>query len=270
MATHTKRSGCRFRSPSQLVSLLMGAALEDGYISDLDVSVTEYLPLLDGSAYEDVTIRQAMQMASGVQWNEDYSDPDSDISTTVFDNTLEQLQYLGGRRRVAPPGERFNYNTGETHLVGAVLRSAIGNNLSTYLASKIWRPFGMESKANWMLVEPDGAEHGGCCISATLRDYGRLGLFAMHGGVLPDGERVLPEGWMKESTAPSPGNDGYGLLWWLRDGPAYAGIGIFGQMIWIDPSADLVVVTHSTWPEATGYFGHGYAFARAVREALQL
>ena len=91
----------------------------------------------------------------------------------------------------------------------------------------------------------------------------------MRGGVLPDGERILPEGWMAEATSPSPGFDGYGFLWWLRDGPAYAGIGIFGQMIWIDPSEDLVVVTHSTWPEATPFFGHGYAFARAVREALR-
>lgn len=98
-----------FSIAKSVVSLLMGAALEDGYISDLDVSVTEYLPLLDGSAYEDVTIRQAMQMASGVQWNEDYSDPDSDIRTTGLANTLEQLRYLGGRPRVAPPGERFNY-----------------------------------------------------------------------------------------------------------------------------------------------------------------
>ena len=116
-----------FSIAKSVVSLLFGAAIKDGYISDLDASVTEYLPLLDGSAYEDVTIRHALQMASGVEWNEDYSDPDSDIGRTGLLNTLSQLEYLGDRPRVSAPGERFNYNTGEAHLVGAVLRAAIGN-----------------------------------------------------------------------------------------------------------------------------------------------
>jgi CubicO group peptidase (beta-lactamase class C family) len=251
-----------------VVSMLVGAAIRDGYIEDLDVSVTEYLPVLEGSAYEPVTIRDALQMASGVQWSDGYDDPDSDINRSLTSGTLALLEDLGARERVAEPGERFNYNTGETHLLATLLRAAIGNNLSTYLSSEIWRPFGMESDANWMLVEPDGGEHGGCCFSATLRDYGRLGLFAMNNGVLPNGERVLADGWMQEATQPSAANPGYGYLWWLQDEGAYAAIGIFGQMIWIDPEESLVVVTHSAWPSAVAYFGPGYAFARAVREVL--
>lgn len=251
-----------------VVSMLVGAAIRDGYIEDLDVSVTEYLPVLEGSAYEPVTIRDALQMASGVQWSDGYDDPDSDINRSLTSGTLALLEDLGDRERVAEPGERFNYNTGETHLLATLLRAAIGNNLSTYLSSEIWRPFGMESDANWLLVEPDGGEHGGCCFSATLRDYGRLGLFAMNGGVLPNGEHVLADGWMEEATRPSPANPGYGYLWWLREEGVYAAIGIFGQMIWIDPAERLVVVTHSAWPSAVAYFGPGYAFARAVREAL--
>jgi CubicO group peptidase (beta-lactamase class C family) len=251
-----------------VVSMLVGAAIRDGYIEDLDVSVTEYLPVLEGSAYEPVTIRDALQMASGVQWSDGYDDPDSDINRSLTSGTLALLEDLGARERVAEPGERFNYNTGETHLLATLLRAAIGNNLSTYLSSEIWRPFGMESDANWMLVEPDGGEHGGCCFSATLRDYGRLGLFAMNNGVLPNGERVLADGWMQEATQPSAANPGYGYLWWLQDEGAYAAIGIFGQMIWIDPEESLVVVTHSAWPSAVAHFGPGYAFARAVREVL--
>ena len=253
----------------QQVGALVRPLLAGTVLTFLVVSVTEYLPLLDGSAYEDVTIRQAMQMASGVQWNEDYGDPNSDVSQAALLTTLAKLQYLAGQPRTAAPGERFNYNSGETTLVGAVLRSAIGNNLATYLTSQIWGPFGMESDANWMLLEPDGAENGGCCISATLRDYGRIGLFAMSGGVLRNGERVLPSNWMAESTTPSPGNDGYGYLWWLHDGEAFAGVGIFGQMIWIDPTEDIVVVTHSACPGATLCVQQGYAFARAVGEALK-
>ena len=99
---------------------------------------------------------------------------------------------------------------------------------------------------------PDGGELGGCCISATLRDYARIGLFALAGGVLPNGERVLPEGWMAESTSPAPGHAGYGYLWWLQAGGQFDALGIFGQSIHIDPARRLVVVTHSAWPTALG------------------
>lgn len=251
-----------------VVSLLVGAAIQDGYLDDLDDSVARYLPLLEGTVYEAVTLRDALQMASGVQWTDGYNALDSDFNRSLTMPTLEQLRILGSRERVAEPGERFNYNSAETHLLATVLRAAIGNNLSTYLSSRIWRPFGMEADGNWMLVEPDGGEHGGCCFSATLRDYGRLGLFAMGDGVLPSGERVLPEGWMTEATTPSPASPGYGYLWWLRGGGTYAAIGIFGQVIWIDPTENLVVVTHSAWPQSSAFFGHVYAFAEAVREAL--
>jgi len=252
-----------------VVSLLVGAAVRDGYIPDLDVSVAEYVPALEGTSYEPVTIRQALQMASGVQWSDAYDDPNGDIAFSVTGGTLPLLRRMGSRERVADPGTRFNYNSGETHLLGTVLRSAIGNNLATYLSSEIWRPFGMEADGNWLLVEPDGGEHGGCCFSATLRDYGRLGLFAMGGGRLADGEPVLADGWMEEATSPSPANPGYGYLWWLQPNGAYAAIGIFGQMIWVDPEARVVVVTHSAWEAATPHFARGYAFARAVTDLLE-
>lgn len=257
-----------FSIAKSVVSLLVGAAMRDGYIRSVDDRVTDYLPLLEGTAYDGVSLRHALHMASGVEWNEDYADPRSDVAT-AGGGALERLRYLGAKPRVAEPGERFNYNTGETHLVGAVLRAAIGNNLSTYLENKIWHPFGMESDADWLLVEPGGAEHGGCCISATLRDYGRLGLFALAGGVLPDGTEVLAEGWMEESTEPSPAYEGYGYLWWLRD-RGFWGIGIFGQLIAIDPAQDVVIVTHSAWPRAVGedLSEHRAAFVTAMIEAL--
>jgi len=260
-----------FSVTKSVVSMLIGAAIRDGYITSVDDSVTTYLPLLRGTSYEGVTIRDALRMSSGVAWNEDYEDPESDVSHELGLTALERLRYLGNQPRVAAPGERFNYNTGETHLVGGVLRSAIGNNLSTYLSLKIWRPFGMESDANWVLVEPGGAEHGGSLISATLRDYGRIGLFALNGGVLPDGSHVLPDGWMEESTTGSPSNEGYGYLWWLSDGGVYRALGIFGQTISVDPAENLVIVIHSVWPDAMGhqYSAHRDAFLDALTQALR-
>ncbi|MBT8052918.1 MAG: serine hydrolase [Xanthomonadales bacterium] len=233
-----------FSVTKSVVSMLVGAAIRDGYIDNVDEKVSDYLPRLKGSPYDESTLRNILQMASGVEWNEDYADPASDVNSASW-QTVALYDYLAQKQRQSPPGREFNYNTAETNLVGTLLRSAIGNNLSTYLQEKIWRPFGMESDAVWTLTEPGGGEFGGCCISATLRDYGRLGLFALHQGRLPDGSSVLPEGWMEESTVPSKGYPGYGYLWWLGRGGAYRAIGIFGQGICVHPEQNVVVALHS-------------------------
>lgn len=253
-----------------VVSLLFGAAIRDGYIRSVDDLVTDYVPLLAGSSYEDVRIRHLLQMSSGVRWDEDYTDPDADVSREIGLSNLERLRFLSAKDQVATPGSRFNYNTGETHLAGAVLRSAIGNNLASYLRQKVWSPFGMESNANWRLVEASGPEHGGCCLSATLRDYARIGLFALADGVDDSGERALPKGWMVESTTPSDVNPGYGYLWWLHGDGTYSARGIFGQLIHIDPANQLVVAMHSAWPEPTSRARstHRDAFIRALTAHL--
>ena len=108
----------------------------------------------------------------------------------------------------------------------------------------------MEHEGNWALGAPFGRETGGCCMNMTLRDYARVGLFAKHDGVLPSGQRILPEGWMKESTTPSPAYDGYGYQWWLYDDGAYSASGLFAQAIFIKPMRTLVIAVHSNGPAA--------------------
>jgi CubicO group peptidase (beta-lactamase class C family) len=238
-----------FSVAKSVVAMLIGAAIQDGYIASVDEKVASYLPRLAGSPYADVSIRDLLQMASGVEWNEDYADPDSDIATADW-QTLALYDVLDKQARVAPAGERFNYNTAETNLAGTLLRAAIGNNLSTYLSAKIWQPFGMEADAFWQLTEPDGGEFGGCCINANLRDYGRLGLFALANGTLKDGTHVLPPAWMAESTKPSKGFAGYGYFWWLSSPDAYEASGIFGQGIHVVPEKNLVIAVHSAWEHA--------------------
>ena len=233
-----------FSVAKSVTSMLIGAAIQDGYIKSVDEKVTDYLPRLKSSAYDQSSIRNVLQMSSGVEWNEDYADPMSDVNSATWE-TLSLYEYLRNKPRETVPGEAFNYNTAETNLAGTILRSAIGNNLATYLSEKVWKPFGMESDANWMLTEVGGGEFGGCCINATLRDYGRLGLFAMGNGRLADGTQVLPEGWMAESTAPSKGSPGYGYFWWLYDDETYRASGIFGQAIYINPKENVVIAMHS-------------------------
>jgi len=227
-----------------VTSLLLGAAIHDGYIKSVDEKVSDYLPRLKDSSYDDVTIRHLLQMSSGVEWNEDYADPKSDINTIQW-HTLSVFEQLRDKPRRAEPGVHYNYNTAETNLAGTLLRAAIGNNLSIYLSQKIWQPYGMEFDAAWNLSEAGGGEFGGSSLNATLRDYGRIGLFALGNGKLRDGTRVLPPEWMAESTTPSPSEPRYGYLWWLRGGGTYAASGIFGQAIHIDPVNNIVIAQHS-------------------------
>jgi len=248
-----------------VTSLLVGAALQDGYIESLDEPVADYLPRLRNTAYAQVSIRNLLQMASGVEWTEDYADPESDINSVTWP-TLELYEYLGKQPRVAVPGELFNYNTAETNLVGTLVRSAIGNNLSTYLSEKFWRPFGMEHDAYWVLSEPGGGEFGGSSLNATLRDYARIGLFALRNGRLRNGDRVLPDGWMAESTAPSAAYAGYGYLWWVRGAGAYSASGIFGQGIYVNPEEDLVIALHSARGDAS--VAEDWALQNAMYEAI--
>ncbi len=249
LGNNEKSRWISFSVAKSVVSLLYGVAVKDGYITNLDAAVTDYLPQLNDSAYAKASIRDLLQMASGVAWNEDYADPQSDVADANY-ATLPLYEHLRRKEQVAEPGERFNYNTAETNLAGTLLRSAIGNNLSTYLQNKIWQPFGMEDDAYWQLTEPGGGEFGGCCINATLRDYARIGLFALSNGRLADGTRVLPDTWMAESTAPSPAFDGYGYFWWLLGDGSYQAMGIFGQGIYINPKTNTVIAIHSAREQA--------------------
>ena len=258
-----------FSMTKSVVSLLTGAAIADGYINSVNDPVTDYLPQLRGSAYDGVSIRNVLQMASGTDWNEDYADPASDVATSPSD-MLALMQFMGEKARVAEPGERFNYNTGETNLAGAIVRAAIGNNLAAYLTQKIWQPWGMESDATWISHGPYGGELGGCCLAPVLRDWGRLALLVMNDGVLHDGSRLVPEGWIAESTEPSAGSDNYGYLWWLNGDGTFRASGIFGQGIYLSPEEDLVIVVQGAWPQATGasFASHRDGFFKAVEASL--
>mgnify|MGYP000019846056 CR=1 FL=1 len=238
-----------FSVAKSLTSLLLGVALKEGYIKSLDEKVSDYLPRLKGSAYDDASIRHILHMSSGVQWDENYSDPNADINKMPWD-ARGLYDYLKQKPRVHPAGDQFNYNSAETNLVGTLVRSAIGNNLSTYLSDKIWKPFGMQADGSWELGVPGGGETGGSSFNATLRDFGRIGLFALRRGTLLDGTQVLPEGWMQESTRPAETNKHYGYLWWLKANGAYAAQGIFGQGIYIFPEQNMVVALHSARPIA--------------------
>jgi CubicO group peptidase (beta-lactamase class C family) len=247
-----------FSVAKSLTSTLAGAAIADGHIEGLETPITRYLPELAGGAYDGVTVRQLLTMTSGAAWNEDYTDADSDVArffepreTGGMDPTLH---YMRGLDRAAEPGSRWHYSSGETNLVGLLVSRATGRTLADYLSEKIWRPYGMERDAAWM-VDAAGQEAAGCCLMASLRDWGRVGQLVLEDGVV-DGRSIVPDGWFdgattKQADIGAPGL-GYGYQWWTFDDGTFAARGIFGQMIHVDPERRAVVVILSAWPVATG------------------
>ena len=250
-----------FSVAKSVTATLVGAAIQDGYIKSLKTPVTDILPELKGSAYDGVSLRQLLMMSSGVRWNEDYADANSDVARAPLDGQklaagkpgLNPLvAYMRTLPRAHPPGTVFNYNTGETDLVGILLARAVGKGLAEYASEKIWKPYGMEAEGVWV-TDPGGLERGGCCISMTLRDYGRVGQFVLDEGVI-DGRAVLPPGWAREATSKQieNGQAGYGYFWWMQSNGAYQATGIFGQSITTFRDDRVIIVVNSAWPKSGG------------------
>ncbi len=266
-----------FSVAKSLTSTLMGAAIRDGFIKSLDDKVSDYIPEMKGSAYDDVSIRQLLTMTSGVKWNEDYADPKSDVAQ--FNNHKPEagvdslVSYMRKLPREVPAGTRWHYSTGETNLVGILINRATKRPLATYLSEKIWVPAGMEQKATWILSKT-GQEISGCCIQAAPRDYARFGQFILNGAVV-NGKSIVPDGWLADATTSrtsiGQAGRGYGYQWWTYDSGAFTARGIFGQGIFIDPKRKLVIVSNADWaggardPDASA---SREAFYQAVQKAV--
>ncbi len=266
-----------FSVAKSITSTLVGAALRDGFIRSMDDKVSDYIPDMKGSAYDDVSIRQLLTMTSGVRWNEDYADPNSDVArfnNHQPENGVEALaSYLRRLPREAPAGTRWHYSTGETNLVGILVANATKRPLSEYLSEKIWQPAGMEQQATWILSRT-GKEISGCCIQAATRDFARFGLFILDGARI-DGKSIVPDGWLAEATTERTGigvpGRGYGYQWWTWDDGSFSARGIFGQGIFIDPKRRIVIASNANWgggardPVASAARD---AFYRAVQKAV--
>ena len=242
------------------VSALMGIAIGEGTIASVEDPVTRYAPELAGSAYDGVRLKDVLQMSSGARWNETYSDPNSDISRfgrlLVDGSSLDA--FAASCVREHPSGTFNRYNSTDTHVLGLVLRNATKSSLSDYLHDKLWEPLGMEADAFW-IVDCEGAEFAGGGLNAVLRDYARLGRLYQNSGAW-NGVQIVPADWVRDSVTPDaphlqPGARassseklGYGYQWWVPDcSGAYSAIGIYGQFIYVDPAARIVIAKTSAF-----------------------
>jgi CubicO group peptidase (beta-lactamase class C family) len=272
-----------FSMAKSVASTLVGAALKQGLIRSLDDPLVKYLPQLKSGPYADVSVRNIMQMASGVKWDETYTDPHSN-RRQLLDRQLEQkpgsiLAYMNTLKKAGAPGTIWNYSTGESFLVGALLEAATHESLAAYCTEVLWSRLGMEQDATWWLESPGGMGLAGSGMGATLRDYGRFALLVQQDGVL-DGQRIVSEGWFHEAGSPhviGGSRVDYGYLWWpvAKGDPVHAGafqaIGIFGQHMYINPHEKLSIVVLSARPKPDSRLSaiDDLAFFAAVAKSLQ-
>lgn len=247
------------------VSALFGIAIDRGFIHSIEETVTDYLPEMVGTGYDNVRIKDVLQMSSGVGFDEDYGKFSSDI------NRFGRMMALGGSfakfaaslKNERQPGTYLHYVSIDTQILAMILMRTTGMSMSALLEQWLWHPLGMEADAYW-LIDSEGVEMALGGLNAVLRDYARFGRLYLHNGNW-NGRQIVPADWVSASFTPDaphlmPGvNDlsdttrGYGLQWWVPDeaDSEFMAIGIYNQFIYVSPKDDLVIVKQSANPNYT-------------------
>ena len=245
------------------MSGLYGKALESGDIDSIDDKVVKYIPSLEGSAYEGATIRNVLNMASGITFNEDYMDPKSDI------NDMGRLLGLGGsmdqyavnlKSKDIEPGERWKYVSIDTHIAAMVLREATGKNLHD-LFNETYSNFLGFDVAPYYLTDGKNVAFALGGLNLTTRDYAKFGQLFLQNGIFND-MQIIPSSWVSQSTnhsAPTIGDRGvgYGYQWWIpmpQEGSNkgdFTASGVYGQYVYVNPSKGIVIAKNAADREFT-------------------
>jgi CubicO group peptidase (beta-lactamase class C family) len=252
-----------FSMTKSITSVLIGCALAEKRIASLDDPITKYLPELESGAYKGVSIRQILQMRSGVDYEEryDFGNPGTaarNHELALVENVVRFADVARTIRRKHAPGEVFEYKTLDTAVLGWLLeRVSGGSTVASYTAQRLWEPLGAEADAFYIMDGAPGVgrEFSGAGFNATLRDFARFGQMVLNEGTA-DGRRIVSADWIRESTHPTQARGtgpraGYGYQWWMAESPeAFQAIGLQGQFIYIDRATRTVVVKLSYFPPA--------------------
>ncbi len=246
------------------VSALVGIACSEGHIASIEDPISQYVPLLAGTAYDGVRIRHVLQMSSGARWNEDYTDPASEIARMgaasapggSFDAFMQTME------RETTPGTLCQYDSADTQALGMLVAAATGRSLTAYMQEKLCEPLGMASPGYWV-ADSQGREMAFAGLLLSARDFARIGELYRNGGRW-QGRQVVPADYVAASVrfdAPhlAPGQPlvgghafpfGYGYQWWLPAGDdgEFSAIGVYNQFVYVDPSRGVVIVKLSANP----------------------
>jgi CubicO group peptidase (beta-lactamase class C family) len=234
-----------FSMAKSITSILIGCAIDDGLIKSVQDPVANYIPEMQKNGFDKVTIEHLLQMTSGLKFNEGYANPFGEVATFYYGRTLRKATPKLKLKR--PPGEAFEYASGNPQILGLLLERALKNKTVTqYLQEKLWQPLGMEYDASWSIdKKKDGLEKTFCCINARARDFAKIGRLYLNKGNW-NGKQVVPESWVKQSTKVDTSNGSawyYQYQWWLPTQTGdFMAVGILGQYIYVNPAKNLVIV----------------------------
>lgn len=266
-----------------VVSTLVGVAIKEGKIKSLDDKIIRYNPDVKGTVWANVTLRELLQHTSGVEWDENYEDDNSDFSKLTQCEALQESYscvhdlVINKKRGIkTTPGKVWAYSSGGAWLLGDTLEKAVKMPISKYLEEKIWKPYGMVSDGVWQSYVKGKHDTGAHGFNATLEDWGKFGQFVLYNGFVPDGKTILPDHWVvdartwskaKNSVNERHPDGSYGYAWWNNAVPDSAnnvspklglsnsetmwGMGIFGQMLVVNQQENMVFVQWSSWDKAT-------------------
>ena len=240
------------------VSALTGIAIAEGFINSIEDPIQTYVPGLVDTVYDGVRIKDVLQMSSGVRWNEDYSDADSDISrfgaAITAGGSLDD--FVAGMHRDAPAGTLCQYNSADTQALGSLVVGATGESLTSYMQKKICDPLGFSSSSAWLL-DGQGMEMAFGGLNLTAQDFAKIGELYRNKGTW-QGRQIVPESWVTASVQPDAPHLkagkvlvgghvlplGYGYQWWVPAGDRgeFSAIGVYNQFIYVDPSREVVIV----------------------------
>jgi CubicO group peptidase (beta-lactamase class C family) len=275
------------------ISALVGIALSEGLIGDVEEPISKYVPVDPGSAYDGVAIRSVLQMSSGARWNEDYHDPNSDVArmgaATSGIDRASHATVVATMPREYPPDTVCRYNSADTQALALLLRHATGQAIAGYMRAKLVEPLGFRDPGYW-IVDPADIEMGYAGLNLTARDYAAFGELYRCGGAW-NGRQVVPADWVRistMSTAPhtAPGQpviagmrlpQGYGYQWWLPEGDRgdFSAIGVYNQFVYVDPASAVTIVklsanrAYGTAPDgSTNRDGECLEYLRTIARSL--
>jgi len=238
-----------FSMAKSFVGALIGCALQDGLIKNLDQPVGDFLPEFKEGPNSKLTIRHLLSMSSGINFDENYVSPFAYPAAAYYGKQIRNLTM--NYKVTEEPGKNFKYLSGNTELLGMILEKCTGKKLADYMSERLWIPMGAKNSAFWSLDHENGMEKAYCCFNSNARDFSRFGLLYLHQGNI-NGRQLLPQTYVQESVRPAPllndkgaPNDAYGFQWWLLD---YKGHhisccrGILGQYIIVIPDKNMVIV----------------------------
>ncbi|MDQ1098424.1 MULTISPECIES: serine hydrolase domain-containing protein [Chryseobacterium] len=242
-AYHATSPTNSFSMAKAVTVMLLGKAIEEQKIHSLDDRFSTFFPEFDQKEYgKELTLKQLAIMESGLDWEENYKNPFLPNAKAYYGTSL--ISAIFSRKFKEQPGNRFEYQSGSTQLLGFAVRKAINQSLASYLSEKFWIPLGMEHNATWSTDE-SGMEKTYCCIHSNARDFAKLGQLFLDNGKA--GQRqILNEEFIEQMRTPTEHSEGiYGMgLWINHDNPVkhYYFLGLQGQYIIMIPEYNMVIV----------------------------